>query len=94
MPITKSKGRRDSNSSVKSLVSYNNVRDSLGKMHAYVERVSKLDKDTFQNGLYALSKKHSNASCSELHLDGLSLSGGRDNLINLSLDKHHSRSQQ
>jgi hypothetical protein len=36
-------GRRDSNSSVRSLVSYNSVRESLGKMHAYVERVSKID---------------------------------------------------
>jgi hypothetical protein len=36
-------GRRDSNSSVKSLRSYHTVRESLGKMHAYVERVSKLD---------------------------------------------------
>lgn len=75
---TKSQGRRDSNSSVKSLVSYNNVRESLGKMHAYVERVSKLDKDTVQNGVATLSKKHSNASCSDLHADGLNLSGGRD----------------
>lgn len=47
-------------------------------MHAYVERVSKLDKDTVQNGVATLSKKHSNASCSDLHADGLNLSGGRD----------------
>lgn len=42
-------GRRDSSSSVKSLRSYNTVRESLGKMHAYVERVSKLDSSQTNN---------------------------------------------
>jgi len=40
--------RRDSLGSVKSLRSYRSVRESLGKMHAYVDMVTKLD-----------SKKHS-----------------------------------
>jgi len=40
--------RRDSVGSVKSLRSYRSVRESLGKMHAYVDMVTKLD-----------SKKHS-----------------------------------
>lgn len=44
-PIDRHLQRRDSTSSVKSLVSYHSVRESLGKMHAYVERVSKLDKE-------------------------------------------------
>ncbi len=37
---------------MKSLRSYHSVRESLGKMHAYVERVSKLDSNNSH-------KKHS-----------------------------------
>ncbi len=50
--------RRDSSGSVKSLVSYPSVRESLGKMHAYVDRVSKLD-------TIPPSKKHSTNGASQ-----------------------------
>ena len=48
--------RRDSTGSVRSLMSYPQVRDSLGKMHAYVDLVSKLD---VQAEKQSFSKKHS-----------------------------------
>ena len=48
--------RRDSNSSVRSLLSYKTVRESLGKMHQYVDRVSKLDgkEQSFSKKQYSL----------------------------------------
>lgn len=36
-------GKRDSCSSVKSLKSYANFRESVGKCHAFIEKVTKID---------------------------------------------------
>ena len=55
--------RRDSAGSVRSLRSYRSVRESLGKMHAYVDKVSKLDKEPGY-----LSKKQSTLDCNDTPL--------------------------
>jgi hypothetical protein len=96
-------GRRDSSSSVKSLRSYHTVRESLGKMHAYVERVSKLDMtqimtmpvNTNGNASAGLSK-HSIVTplSEEVVADQVT---GTQHALNLSLEKaaaHLNRSHQ